>query len=88
MTDGISITELTIGSAAFTTLGGLLGAWIKSRTPQKLEQPVRVEHERNQRDHENLFARVSALERASAASTAKLDIILDELKEIKRQLSK
>lgn len=40
---GISVTGLTIGGAALTTLGGLVGAWLKARhgrteiTPQPLE---------------------------------------------------
>lgn len=43
MTDGISITGLTIGGAALTTIGGLVGAYLKARhgrteiTPQPLE---------------------------------------------------
>lgn len=40
---GISVTGLTVGGAALTTLGGLVGAWLKARhgrteiTPQPLE---------------------------------------------------
>lgn len=40
---GISVTGLTIGGAALTTIGGLVGAWLKARhsrteiTPQPLE---------------------------------------------------
>ena len=40
---GISVTELTIGGAALTALGSLVGAWLKARhgrteiTPQPLE---------------------------------------------------
>ena len=79
---------LNIGSGALGSILTFLGVWLKSRTPQKIEQPVRIEHERNQRDHENMFSRIAALEKSGAASTAKLDIILDELKEIKRRISK
>ena len=40
---GISVTGLTVGGAALTTIGGLVGAWLKARhgrteiTPQPLE---------------------------------------------------
>ena len=40
---GISVTGLTIGGAALTTIGGLVGAWLRARhgrteiTPQPLE---------------------------------------------------
>lgn len=44
---GISITGLTIGGAALTAIGGMVGAWIRARmgrteiTPQPLEVEVK-----------------------------------------------
>lgn len=43
MEDGISLTGLTIGGAALTAIGGMVGAWVRARygrteiTPQPLE---------------------------------------------------
>jgi hypothetical protein len=85
---GISITGLTIGGAALTAIGGMVGAWIKARmgrteiTPQPLEVRevkglVTTEACREWRDtvqacHSNLFARVSHCEQRIAAVEASL----------------
>lgn len=41
---GISLTGLTIGGAALTTIGGLIGAWIKARYARttQIPQPLDV----------------------------------------------
>ena len=81
---GISITGLTIGGATLTAIGGIVGAWLRTRygrteiTPQPLEVRGAAEYacrRENDSDHSNLFARVSehdkdiAYLKATAAST-------------------
>lgn len=77
--DGIS---LTIGGAALTTLGGIIGAVIKAYTSrnQRTEitpSPLSIEQtayqaamKDNNRDHENLFSRMSSVEKDVAAIKA------------------
>ena len=95
MQDGISITGLTIGGAALTAIGGVVGAWIKARmgrteiTPQPLEvRPSRDLIDRsicteyravNAADHSNLFARVSSAEQRIAAAEAALHAMGERL---------
>lgn len=45
MTEGISITGLTVGGAALTTIGGLVGAWLRARhgRTEITPQPLKVE---------------------------------------------
>jgi len=77
--------------------------WQNSRKRNvKVEQPVAVQHVpvcqtleecrlvqgRNRADHENLFARVSALEKSGAENTGKLTLILDTVKSIENRLNK
>ncbi len=73
---GISVTGLTIGGAALTTIGGLVGAWIKSRAnsrriePQPLEirtSPDYAIKRENDDDHTNIFARLSEHDKKIAA---------------------
>ena len=68
---GISVTGLTIGGAALTTLGGLVGAWLKARhsrteiTPQPLvvrEAPAYVRCEDCIRRHAEVDKRHGDLE--------------------------
>lgn len=82
MEDGISLTGLTIGGAALTAIGGMVGAWVKARfgrteiTPQPLEvraAPGTVSEKvcddvrsANQADHGNIFARLSLHDREIA----------------------
>ena len=79
---GISVTGLTIGGAALTTIGGLVGAWLKARhgrteiTPQPLvvraETPSRScedcirIHQEVERRHDDLVAEVRADRRGLA----------------------
>lgn len=79
---GISVTGLTIGGAALTTLGGLVGAWLKARhsrteiTPQPLEvravTPLRScedcirIHQELERRHDDLVQEVRADRRGLA----------------------
>ena len=95
MEDGISITGLTIGGAALTAIGGMVGAWIRARmsrteiTPQPLE--VRATRDLidrsacgeyravNAADHSNLFARVSSAEQRIAAAEAALHAMNERL---------
>lgn len=77
--DGIS---LTIGGAALTTLGGIIGAVVKAYTArnQRTEiapNPLTVEQtayqaqmKENAKDHENLFARMARAETDIAAIKA------------------
>lgn len=79
---GISITGLTIGGAALTAIGGMVGAWLRARygrteiTPQPL--PVRDETDRalqehmehNRGDHSNMFSRISNTEQRISALEA------------------
>lgn len=77
--DGIS---LTIGGAALTTLGGIIGAVVKAYTArnQRTEiapNPLTVEQtayqaqmKDNAKDHENLFARMARAETDIAAIKA------------------
>ena len=83
MDDGIGVTGLTIGGTALTAIGGLLGAWLRSRhntrriEPQPLEVrgvPTAVtvedcrEHRRsNTLAHENIFSRLSEHDKKIAA---------------------
>lgn len=68
LSDGISITGLTIGGAALTALGGMIGAIIRARmsrteiTPQPLEvrgAPEYALEDKNKDDHINIFSRLS-----------------------------
>lgn len=85
LSDGISITGLTIGGAALTALGGMIGAIIRARmsrteiTPQPLEVRGAAEYayrSQNDADHANVFARISehdkdiAYLKATAISTS------------------
>ena len=95
MDDGISITGLTIGGAALTAIGGVVGAWIKARmgrteiTPQPLEvrkvkglvttEACREWRDTNAADHSNLFARVSSAEQRIAAAEAALHAMGERL---------
>jgi len=101
---GISITGLTIGGAALTTVGGLIGAWLKARhsrmeiTPQPLEvcaspryslaEDCRRYQESNERDHENLFARMTQCERSNSATDAKLDMLITSVSRIETKLDR
>ena len=79
MTDGISITGLTIGGAALTTIGGLVGAWLRARhgrteiTPQPLKvrdatnRALSDHMQDNRSDHSNIFSRLSSVEQRVAA---------------------
>jgi hypothetical protein len=76
---GISITGLTIGGAALTAIGGMVGAWIRSRygrteiRPQPLEvrdatNRALTDHvQDNRSDHSNIFSRLSSVEQRVAA---------------------
>lgn len=92
---GISITGLTIGGAALTAIGGMVGAWIKARmgrteiTPQPLEVRAAPEivgramcaeyRAGNSSDHSNLFARMSSAEQRIAAAEAALHAMAERL---------
>lgn len=88
--DGIS---LTIGGAALTTLGGIIGAVVKAYTarnqrteispsPLTIEQTAyQAQMKDNAKDHENLFARMARLEQQFAAIDAKVDAKFDAIKE-------
>ena len=76
---GITLTGLTIGGAALTTIGGLVGAWLKARygrteiTPQPLEvrdatnRALSDHMQDNRSDHSNIFSRLSSVEQRVAA---------------------
>lgn len=81
---GISITGIAVGGTALTAIGGIVGAWLRTRygrteitpTPFVVSgAPVYADAEKNDADHRNLFARVSehdkdiAYLKATAAST-------------------
>jgi hypothetical protein len=101
---GISITGLTIGGAALTTVGGLIGAWLKARhsrmeiTPQPLEVREATRYslaedcqrfqDLNERAHENLFARMVQCERANSATDAKLDMLITSVSRIESKLDR
>jgi len=79
---GISITGLTIGGAALTALGGMVGAWLRARygrteiTPQPLEvrdatnRALQEHMADNRSDHSNLFSRISHTEQRIASVEA------------------
>ena len=99
---GISITGLTVGGAALTAIGGMVGAWIRARmgrteiTPQPLEvraAPNLIDRTAcgeyraiNAADHSNLFARVSSAEQRIAAAEAALHALDDHLKSMDNKL--
>jgi hypothetical protein len=99
MIDGISVS---IGAAAVTPITILLGKWLEARNNTRLAdrvadaaknptpqpQPFAIEHDRNQRDHENLFARVAVLERNDARQEAKIDGIAEDVRETKSDVKK
>jgi hypothetical protein len=101
---GISITGLTIGGAALTTVGGLIGAWLKARhsrmeiTPQPLEvreslkyslaEDCQRHQHHNELAHENLFARMAAVEKEQARTSAKLEMVLESLNRIENKIDR
>ena len=76
MDDGVGITGLTIGGTALTAIGGILGAWLRSRhntrriEPQPLEvrsTPDFAHKCENDADHTNIFSRLSEHDKKIAA---------------------
>jgi len=102
MTDGISITGLTIGGAALAAIGGMVGAIIKARygrvaiTPQPLDVRevkglVAADVCREYRDtvqacHSNLIARMSSAEQRIAAAEAAMHAMDDRLRSMDTKL--
>ncbi|MBR0196640.1 MAG: hypothetical protein IJQ34_00725 [Kiritimatiellae bacterium] len=93
---------LVIGGGAIVKAIDWLCAWWRSRQPQKIEQPVEIEKkqrfvtvgefnkhvEDNQRDHENLFARMNRNDMVTSEINGKLTGIHDDLQLIKGKLFK
>ena len=101
---GLSITGLTVGGAALTAIGGMVGAWIRARygrheiTPQPLEvraAPNLIDRSScnefravNAADHSNLFARMSSAEQRIAAAEAALHAMTEWLASMDSKLDK
>lgn len=94
---GISITGLTIGGAALTAIGGMVGAWIRARhgRTEIANQPVEVEAAPRYVSCEvcaehrvAMGRRIDAVSPQLASITAKLDAIDSKAEERSRNLHK
>ena len=102
MTEGISVTGLTIGGAALTAVGGIAGAWIKARFgatrihPQPLEVSAKERYtsrEECAKTHRavdsctaNLFSRMSCAEQRIAAVEASQKAVEGQLSRMDNKL--
>ncbi len=97
--DGIN---LAIGGGAVTAIAGVVGAWVRARYGRTKVEPdplnVRKEDkyvtrgefnkhvEDNNRDHENMFARLNRSDRETSEVRGMLTGIRDDIKLIKDKL--
>ena len=99
MENGISLTGLTIGGTALTALGGIVGAWLRTRysrteiTPQPLEVRTVLDHtveqlRMNRDDHSNIFSRLSESEKRIASLEAYQKSQAEQLNKMDNKLDK
>ena len=99
MEEGINLSVVMSGATLIGIIGLLVRVWIAGRA-QKIEQPIETclqntsikhcdeRHHKNDCEHENIFARIAALERQSSRVESELRSIGSNVTEVKETLNK